>query len=128
MHIQEAVTNYRQPNLARESEQPAWLARTSEHYLISGAHPDDIETMLGYLALSVASRARAIVATDGTESTLNRTLDRQFVKNGCRRFESQAGLAALGIDTNRQIYLGLRDGKLPDSSIGLAETVAEIAE
>lgn len=39
------------------------------------AHPDDTETMLGYLAASTPG-LHALVATDGTESTVNWSSDR----------------------------------------------------
>jgi hypothetical protein len=50
----------------------------SEKSLFISAHPDDIEAMLGYEVLRTKHNAYAIVATDGSASSVNFTLDASF--------------------------------------------------
>lgn len=74
------------------------------------AHPDDAETMLGFI-IANARDAWVIVASDGEASTIDR-IGNNFVSRGKRQQESQEGLTRLGVTLERQIYLGLPDGKL----------------
>ena len=74
------------------------------------AHPDDAETMLAYGILRQSENMHVFVASDGEKTTINRTTDAGFCRNGQRRAESANGLAYLGVPPERQHYLGLPDG------------------
>jgi LmbE family N-acetylglucosaminyl deacetylase len=50
----------------------------SERSLFVVAHPDDLETMLGYEALASPGAKHALIASDGKKSTVNYTTDTCF--------------------------------------------------
>lgn len=106
-------------------ERPA--SRRPADALFVAAHPDDTETMLGYSVLQSGDSAVSLVATDGTESTVNHTAIPDFVIAGQRRQESVNGLQALGVKHERQVYLGLQDGDLERSRKELAEAIVDVA-
>jgi LmbE family N-acetylglucosaminyl deacetylase len=51
-----------------------------------------------------------------------------FVQAGYRRFESQAGLAYLGVPLQRQVYLGLCDGRLVAAQPSLDDMLANVID
>jgi LmbE family N-acetylglucosaminyl deacetylase len=92
--------------------------------LIIGAHPDDIEVMMGHAA-AASPHNHALVATRG-ERGCNRLSDPDFVQAGLRVIESQNGLATLGIPHHQQHYRDLPDSDLVNHIDKLAAVIAEI--
>jgi LmbE family N-acetylglucosaminyl deacetylase len=99
---------------------PAELIRT----LFPTAHPDDAEVKQGHLAMAEETDGYSLVATRG-EKGINRLSDPDFVINGGRILESQAGLAHVGLPLERQFYMdGPEDGNLMNSVPVLALKIA----
>lgn len=85
----------------------------TQQTLLIGAHPDDLETLLGGAAEGLCF---ACVATDGEASTVNHMNEANYVVKGNRRKESHEGLRRTGIPLERQYYLNLPDGDLASST------------
>lgn len=98
----------------------------TEATVFAVAHPDDLETMLGYMVQRTGGELVAVVATNGTASTENNTNDPRHVSMGYRQFESVQGLRELGIGTS--YHLSLPDGELHTQHDNIVQRLAFATE
>jgi LmbE family N-acetylglucosaminyl deacetylase len=93
--------------------------------LIIGAHPDDVEVLMGFAA-ATNPQNHALIATRG-ERGHSRLEDVEFVSAGLRILESQKGLEAIGIPPYRQHYRDFADGYLMSQIGHLVTAIVEVA-
>jgi LmbE family N-acetylglucosaminyl deacetylase len=93
--------------------------------LIIGAHPDDVEVLMGFAA-ATNPHNHALIATHG-ERGHSRLDDAEFVSSGLRILESQRGLEAIGIPPYRQHYRDFADGYLMSQMGYLVTAIIEVA-